>query len=96
MPVVIGTPTIDQVIRVLREMEMESAPIEWQRAQTGHEIVHDFFAQAVNPAEPMLTNTNQNPLDLDDKVFLKSKCTIPRFESVVIWGRPHWMMMMGY
>ena len=59
--VIIGTPTIDWVIWVLKEMEMESAPIEWQRAWRGHEVVHDFFAQAVTPAEPMPTNTNQNP-----------------------------------
>ena len=51
---------------------------------------------AINPAEPMPTNTNQNPLDLNEKVFLKSKCTIPGFESMVVWARTHWTMMMGY
>ena len=44
----------------------------------------------------MPTNTNQNPLDLDEKVLLKNKCTIPRFESIVVWGRTHQTMMMGY
>ena len=47
--VIIGTPTIDWIIWVLKEMEMESAPIEWQRARRGLEVVHDFFAQAMNP-----------------------------------------------
>ena len=50
----------------------------------------------MNPAEPMPTNTNQNPLDLNEKVFLKNKCTIPGFESIVIWARTHRTMMMGY
>ena len=44
----------------------------------------------------MPTNTNRNPLDLDEKVFLKNKCTIPGFESMVVWGWTHQMMMMGY
>ena len=50
----------------------------------------------MNPAGPMPTNTNQNPLDLNEKVFLKNKYTIPGFESVVIRVRTHHMMMMGY
>ena len=50
----------------------------------------------MNLAGPMPTNTNQNPLDLNEKVFLKNKCTIPRFESVVVRARTHCMMMMGY
>ena len=44
----------------------------------------------------MPTNTNQNPLDLNEKLFLKNKCTIPRFESVVVWARTHHTMMMRY
>ena len=44
----------------------------------------------------MPTNTNQNPLDLDEKVLLKNKCTIPGFESIVVQGRTHRTMMMGY
>ena len=35
----------------------------------------------------MPTNTNQNPLDLNKKVFLKNKCTIPGFESIVVRAR---------
>ena len=50
----------------------------------------------MNPAEPMSTNTNQNPLDLDEKVILKGKCTIPGLESVVVWARTHQTLMMGY
>ena len=44
----------------------------------------------------MPTNTNQDPMSLDEKVLLKTKCTIPRFESIVVCGRTHWTMMMGY
>ena len=91
-----GTPIIDRVIQALKESEMETAPEEWQRARVAHECVNQFFMRSINPAEPMPTNTNQNPLDLDEKVLLKNKCTIPRFESIVVRGRTHQTMMMGY
>ena len=33
VPVIIGTPTIDWVVRVLNESEIDTIPEEWQRAQ---------------------------------------------------------------
>ena len=89
VPFIVGTPIIDRVIRTLKESKMETAPEEWQRAQVAHECTNQFFMRSINPAEPMPTNTNQNPLDLDEKVLLKNKCTIPGFESIVDWGRTH-------
>ena len=96
VPFIVGTPIIDQVIWVLKESEMETALEEWQRARVAHECANEFFMRSMNPAEPMPTNTNQNPLDLDEKVLLKNKCTIPGFESIVVWGQTHQTMMMGY
>ena len=91
-----GSPIIDQVIRALKESEMETAPEEWQRARVAYECVNKFFMRSMNPTEPMPTNTNQNPLDLDEKVLLKNKCTIPRFESIVVRGWNHRTIMIGY
>ena len=96
VPFIVGTPIIDRVIRALKESKTETALEDWQRARVAHECVNQFFMRSINPAEPMPTNTNQNPLDLDEKVLLKNKCTIPRFESVVVRGRTHRTMMMGY
>ena len=75
---------------------MDAVPEEWQRARHAHEYINGFFVRSMNLAEPMPTNTNQNPLDLNEKVFLKNKCTIPGFESVVVRVRTHWTMMMGF
>ena len=96
VPFIVGTPIIDCVIRALKETEMETTPEEWQRAQVAHEYANRFFARYMNPTEPMPMNTNQDPLHLDEKVLLKTKCTIPRFESIVVRGRTHRTMMMGY
>ena len=91
-----GTPIIDWVIRALKDSEMETAQEEWQRAQIAHKYANEFFARSMYPAECMPTNSNQDPLNLDKKVLLKNKCTIPRFESIVVHGWTHWTMMMGY
>ena len=96
VPVIIGTPMIDRVIQALKESELDTIQEEWQRAQCRHEFVNGFFVRSMNPTEPMPTNTNQDPLDLNEKVFLKNKCTISRFESMVVWARTHRTMMMGY
>ena len=85
--VIIGTPTIDRVVRALKESELDTIPEEWQRVRRRHELVNGFFVRSMNPTEPMPTNTNQDPLDLNEKVFLKNKCTIPRFESTVVPGQ---------
>ena len=56
VPVIIGTPTIDRVVRALKESELDTIPEEWQRAQRGHEFVNGFFVRSLNPTEPMPTN----------------------------------------
>ena len=72
---IVGTPIIDRVVWTLKESKMETALEEWQRARRAHECTNGFFMRSMNPAEPMPTNTNQNPLDLDEKVSLKSNNT---------------------
>ena len=69
VPVIIGTPTIDRVIQALKESELDTIPEEWQRARCGHEFANGSFVRSMNPTEPMPTNTNQNPLDLNEKGF---------------------------
>ena len=96
VPVIIGTPMIDWVVQALKESELDTIPEEWQRARCGHEFVNGFFVRSMNPTEPMPTNTNQDSLDLNEKVFLKNKCTIPGFESMVVQARTQCTMMMGY
>ena len=96
VPVIIGTPTIDRVVRALKESDLDTIPEEWQRARHGDKFMNGFFVRSMNLTEPMPTNTNQDPLDLNEKVFLKNKCTIPGFQSTVVRARTHQTMMMGY
>ena len=93
VPFIVGTPIIDWVIWVLKESEMETALEEWQRAQIAHECVNEFFMRSMNPAEPMPTNTNQNPLDLTKRSYWRINVQFPDL-SLLWYGvrptRPWW------
>ena len=95
--VVLGTPTINRAVRVMKELEMEAAPEAWQSAQHTYEFAN--FMIQLNPEDygmPMPTNTGENPTNLDELVLLKNKVTIPAFESIILHCHTRRTMMMGY
>ena len=95
--VVLGTPTINQAVRAMKESEMEDAPEAWRSAQHTYEFAN--YMIQLNPEDygmPMPTNTGENPTDLDELVLLKNKVTIPAFESIILHCRTLRTMMMGY
>ena len=95
--VVLGTPTINRAVRVMKESEMEATPEAWRSAQHTYEFAN--FMIQLNPEDygmPMPTNTGENPTDLDELVLLKNKVTIPAFESIFLHCRTRRTMMMGY
>ena len=81
IPVILGTPTINMVIQAMKESEIHEAPSEWQAARVTFEWTQGFQLQRTSLAERLkfLTNTAENPLDLDEKVLLTDKCMIPGF-----------------
>ena len=44
VPVILGTPTINRLVRSMKESEFETAPEEWQNARIGYEAVNYFTA----------------------------------------------------
>ena len=96
--VILGTPTINRVVQTMKEMEMHSAPTEWQTARVAYEWAQGFQFRRASLGERLRfpTNTAEDPLDLDKKVLLADKCTIPGFQSVVAHGRTQRTMMMGH
>ena len=97
IPVILGTPTINRVVQTMKETEMHNAPMEWQMARVTYEWAQGFQYRWASLGERLkfLTNTAEDPLDLDEKVLLTDKCAIPGFQSVVAHGRIQRMMMMG-
>ena len=98
IPVILGTPTINRVMQTMKETEMHSAPTEWQAVRVTYEWVQGFQFRQASLGERLRfpTNTAEDPLDLDEKVLLADKCTIPGFQSVITHGRTQRTMMMGH
>ena len=98
IPVILGTPTINGVMQTMKETEMHSAPTEWQTARVAYKWAQGFQFRQASLGERLKfpTNTAEDPLDLDEKVLLANKCTIPGFQSVVAHGRTQKTMMMGH
>ena len=95
--VILGTLTINQAVRAMKESEIENAPKAWQSAVHSFEFAN--YMVQVNPEDYGMiqpTNTGENPTDLDEIVLLKNKATIPAFESIILHCRARKMMMMGY
>ena len=96
IPVILGTLTINQVIQTMKETEMHNAPAEWQMARVAYEWAQGFQFHRASLGKRLKfpTNTAEDPLDLDEKVLLTDKCTIPGFQSVVTHGHTQRTMMM--
>ena len=95
--VILGTPTINQVVQTMKETEMHNAPTEWQTARVAYEWMQgfEFHRASLGKRLKFPSNTAEDPLDLDEKVLLTDKCTIPGFQSVITHGHAQRMMMMG-
>ena len=97
IPFILGTLTINRVVQTMKETEMHSAPTEWQTARVAYEWSQGFQFRWASLGKRLKfpTNTAEDPLDLDKKVLLSDKCTIPGFQSIVAHGHTQRMMMMG-
>ena len=74
--VVLGTPTINRVVVVMKESNMNNAPMEWQASKTSYKLANSFLMRRLHleSDQGFPTNTGQNPMDLDETVSLTSKC----------------------
>ena len=98
VPGVLGTPTINRVVAVMKESNLNNAPMEWQASKTSYELAHGFLMRRLHlePEGGFPTNTGENPVDLDETVSLTSKCVALPFESVIVHGHTQRTMMMDH
>ena len=72
--VILGTPTIHQLCRQMKESEIQTALEELQHALLSYEVSRNVSIHAMTPQldpDPGIeysTNTGQNPIDLDEPV----------------------------
>ena len=97
VPIVLGTPTINRVIAIMKESDLHDAPHEWQACHASHDAAQGFMMGRVSldPGGGFPTNTGGDPIDLDETVRLTTKCIVPGFQTVVVHGRTEETMMIG-
>ena len=98
VPVVLSTPTINHVVVVMKESNLNNAPMEWQASKTSYELANGFLMRRLHlePEQGFPTNTGKNPIDLDETVSLTSKCVVPPFKSVIVHGHTQRTMMTDH
>ena len=69
---ILGTPTINRIVKAMRESEMSTAPPEWQYSCHSYEFANGFFmgmvgTKAEEGAVGFTTNTAVNPVNLDER-----------------------------
>ena len=101
VPIILGTPTLHRVVRVMKESEIENAPPEWQNIRIAYEMTNSLLsykmicsAEDDNVDYPM--NTKIDPTDIDEKIHLTKAVEIPAFGSVIARGHTEATMMMGH
>ena len=98
VPVVLGTPTINHIVAVMKESNLNNEPMEWQASKTSYKLTNDFLMRRLHlePEQGFPTNTGKNPINLDGTVSLTSKCVVPPFKSVIVHGRTQRTMMTDH
>ena len=98
VPVVLGTTTINHVVAVMKESNLNNAPMEWQASKTSYKLANDFLMRRLHlePEGGFPTNTGENPVNLDETVSLTSKCVALPFELVVMYGCTQLTMMTDH
>ena len=94
----LGAPTINRVVVVMKESNLNNAPMEWQASKTSYELANGFLMRRLHlePEGGFPTNTGENPVDLDETVSLTSKCVALPFESVVVHSCTQRTMMTDH
>ena len=61
VPIVLGTPTINRVIAIMKESDLHNAPHEWQACRASHDAAQGFMMRRVSldPGERFPTNTGR-------------------------------------
>ena len=85
-PVILGTPTLYQVMEVIKESEISKLAVPWSSSRLLW-LMRDVMARLGQVVVNDVANKPIAPLDVDEVVRVASKCTIPPFGHKVIHGK---------
>ena len=82
-PVILGMPTIFQVIEVIKESEISELAIPWASSRVSW-LMRGMHAQMSQLAVYDMANKSVAPLSVDEVVRVSHKCKVPPFSHKVI------------
>ena len=85
-PVILGTPTLYQVMEVIKESEISKLAVPWSSSRLSW-LMQDVMAKLGQVVINDVANKPIAPLDVDEVVRVASKCMIPPFGHKVIHGK---------
>ena len=81
VPIILGTPTIGQVVNVMKEAEMDALAIPWANARVAHPLlVHRMMPMQVGDGQKEKFDMNDN----DQLMYTQNAETIEPFSSHII------------
>ena len=93
-PVILGTPTIFQVMEVIKESEISELAIPWASSRVSW-LMRGVHAQMSQLAVDNVANKSVAPLSIDEVVRVSHKCKVPPFGHKVIHGSVG-LVLQGY
>ena len=85
-PVILGTPTLYQVMEVIKESEISKLAVPWAPSRVSW-LMRDVLAKLGQVVVNDIANKPIAPLHVDEVVRVASKCTVPPFGHKAIHGK---------
>ena len=93
-PVILGTPTLYQVMEVIKESEISKLAVPWASSQVSW-LMGDILAKLGQVVVNDIAKKPIVPLHVDEVVRVASKCTVPPFGHKAIHGKVN-LILHGY
>ena len=93
-PVILGTPTLYQVMEVIKESEISKLTVPWASSRVSW-LMRDVLAKLGQVVMNDIANKAITPLHVDEVVRVASKCTFPPFGHKAIHGKVN-LILHGY
>ena len=93
-PVILGTPTIYQVMEVIKESEISKLAVPWASLHVSW-LMRDILAKLGQVMVNDIANKPITPLHVDAVVRVASKCTVPPFGHKAIHSKVN-LVLHGY
>ena len=93
-PVILGTPTLYRVMKVIKESEISKLAVLWASSRVSW-LMRDVQAKLGQVVINDVANKPISPLNVDEVVRVTNKCIVPPFGHNTIHGKVN-LVLHGY